>query len=957
MQWSNCAVSGSEACVRDTLTRIDEHFRRRRRLAATSAHELWEVVGARTGRRGVMKVARAGDVAREAEMLRRAAGDGVVALLAHPDPTRLVMARVAGPTLAEVLARRRLGTRQVRALALRLGGVLVRVHRAGVVHGDVSPDNVILVGGDPSRATLVDFDTARAAGTPFGPRVTAAFTAPERLAGPCDADPRADVFSLGALLAACRIQRSPFEEETRDATVLRVLVVDPPRPRGAGTAEARALRAMLQKDPALRPADARTAVAALLAPRGGAAASMDLRLGVVRPEDAGAPYAALAPALRAALALEADVPFADARAAVRKVLPRRDAHLADVAVGVIAPAAAPPSSLTPLLLDPALRRAHKHQAALAVTSALMARGAPLRVRGHLDPATREVVDALGGAASVAPSSRALPPSSRATRDPVRARAVTHALGGAFDAELFAEVMGVPGSEAATMLDMLAAEGSVARDALDAYREAGEAGRSAYGMLSEPERRRVHARIAAALSAVAPEAHGRRATHLAAAGSFLRAAHEYDLAAQSALEASDLAGAARWLDAAERVLAAAPTSAASRLLRGMVDLHRAQGQRWTGENAQAGSRARAALARLPAGSSAWCEALGERATAAGKLGDLAEVLAVAAGLHVAPVSEHAAFAWDRACARTAVQLFFHGEVPRARALTRLFLRRTVRADGTPDERRRGLSPGALVTEAVFSGRLDEYLARLRAGVAQFGALGDERSACMYGASVGYACAQLGDFARAERSLRGVMARAEAAGLPMLVTLARHNLGLALTYRPGAIEEAVAVESTAIDALRTQGDLRYLAGSLAYRARMHVARGDARLAEADAREAVQIAARVAAVEPLAWGALAEALLLAHEPDEALAAAEDARRAMDWAGPGESHEALVWLAAARALETLGRREEARREIAAACAGIRARARRIRSPSWRARFLRSAPDHAATFALARALRAAARP
>ena len=156
------------------------------------------------------------------------------------------------------------------ARGLALG--LADVHDAGVLHRDVSPGNVIVLG---DRPTLIDFGIAQESGadqiTRRGMVVgTPAYLAPELIEGE-RATTASDVFSWAATVAYAATGRPPFGRGSLHGVCFRILRgqadLDGVPERVAGL-----LRAAFQRDPARRPA-ARWFAGALADARGGAVAA------------------------------------------------------------------------------------------------------------------------------------------------------------------------------------------------------------------------------------------------------------------------------------------------------------------------------------------------------------------------------------------------------------------------------------------------------------------------------------------------------------------------------------------------------------------------------------------------------------------------------------------------------------------------------------------------------------
>ncbi|MEV6362619.1 protein kinase domain-containing protein [Nocardia asteroides] len=109
-------------------------------------------------------------------------------------------------------------------LGIKMAGALDTAHRAGILHRDVKPANILLTGYD--EPILVDFGIAHVAGafvTDTGIVTgTPAFTAPEVLAG-AQASAAADVYALGATLFAALTGHAAFERRSGEQLVAQFL--------------------------------------------------------------------------------------------------------------------------------------------------------------------------------------------------------------------------------------------------------------------------------------------------------------------------------------------------------------------------------------------------------------------------------------------------------------------------------------------------------------------------------------------------------------------------------------------------------------------------------------------------------------------------------------------------------------------------------------------------------------
>ncbi|MBI4486286.1 MAG: serine/threonine protein kinase [Acidobacteria bacterium] len=155
----------------------------------------------------------------------------------HDGATFIAMERVEGRNLKLHMARQRLATADVVAIALQVTAALEAAHTAGVVHRDIKPGNIIV--GRTGGVKVLDFGLARrfmlpASGEgviggstiPGRPIGTVNYMAPERILQ-LPLDPRCDLFSLGVVIYELATGRLPFGGASPSETVTNILEKDP----------------------------------------------------------------------------------------------------------------------------------------------------------------------------------------------------------------------------------------------------------------------------------------------------------------------------------------------------------------------------------------------------------------------------------------------------------------------------------------------------------------------------------------------------------------------------------------------------------------------------------------------------------------------------------------------------------------------------------------------------------
>jgi serine/threonine-protein kinase len=170
----------------------------------------------------------------------------------------LVMEFVEGHSLAERLLDGPLKPRQIEELAARMASGLAAAHREGVVHRDLSPDNVVLPGGSFADAKLIDFGIAkeveRSETTILdGFKGKVLYASPEQI-GYFDGevDRRSDYFSLGLVLAAAALG-DPIPMGGTLIQAVEARRETPILPREIPDKIRRMIQPLLEVDPSRRP--------------------------------------------------------------------------------------------------------------------------------------------------------------------------------------------------------------------------------------------------------------------------------------------------------------------------------------------------------------------------------------------------------------------------------------------------------------------------------------------------------------------------------------------------------------------------------------------------------------------------------------------------------------------------------------------------------------------------------
>ncbi len=185
------------------------------------------------------------------------------------DPTGrsyMMLEHVSGESLSDRILRSRLSETETISLVRELAGALTEVHRRGLIHRDVKPDNIML---DKSGAPkLIDFGLALESGSAQDAQSvvgTLAYSPPEQTGmSRRSIDARSDLYALGVVTFECLTGRRPFASEDA-GRLIQMHAIDVPqgvralRPELSPAIE-RIVAKLLAKDPDDRYSSARSLV-------------------------------------------------------------------------------------------------------------------------------------------------------------------------------------------------------------------------------------------------------------------------------------------------------------------------------------------------------------------------------------------------------------------------------------------------------------------------------------------------------------------------------------------------------------------------------------------------------------------------------------------------------------------------------------------------------------------------
>jgi serine/threonine-protein kinase len=252
---------------------MGERYRLDKRVAAGGVGQVWRATDLLLSRPVAVKVLRP-EYADHPETLERFRKEAMHAgALSHPHvaqvydygpagpgwPPYLVLEFVDGPSLADILVVEPVVPEFALDVVAQAAEGLYAAHRAGLVHRDVKPGNLLISSEGVVKVT--DFGIAHAAGqapvtAPNLVMGTTQYMAPERIAGG-QGTPASDVYALGIVLHECLTGEPPYEGGPAEVMAAHLYMPLPLLPAEVPPEVQDLVDRLTAKDPAQRMSDAR----------------------------------------------------------------------------------------------------------------------------------------------------------------------------------------------------------------------------------------------------------------------------------------------------------------------------------------------------------------------------------------------------------------------------------------------------------------------------------------------------------------------------------------------------------------------------------------------------------------------------------------------------------------------------------------------------------------------------
>ncbi len=223
-------------------SRIGEIFQLGQPIGTGGSAVVYAATDLRSGKQVAIKIDQGKDpstrdrLRHEAFILNQIRHQNVVALIDWKDlPNQavyLVMERLEGCTINQIIPQNiGLPFRSVWPILQQILDGISAVHAKNIVHLDLKPSNIFLAVLEEhhTQVKILDFSIAKMVGEKMDghPVGTPGFVSPEHILGNCAADPRADIYALGALLAFFLTGQRPYHGQKPEQILAKQLAEAP----------------------------------------------------------------------------------------------------------------------------------------------------------------------------------------------------------------------------------------------------------------------------------------------------------------------------------------------------------------------------------------------------------------------------------------------------------------------------------------------------------------------------------------------------------------------------------------------------------------------------------------------------------------------------------------------------------------------------------------------------------